>query len=112
MTSTSNVVGSPPPVPSPPPSTICPHTTNEDVKLWVYRRLRKVDAYITEDEAWALARSVIGDGQAILSYNIEEWEKELPRHGHAIYFALQNFKKYVLSERQDFIKILSNHFIF
>ena len=57
---------------------------------------------MTEDKAWALARSVIGDGEAVLSYNEEDWRKQLPRHGCAVYVALQQSLKYVVSERQDF----------
>lgn len=78
---------------------ISPQTSNEDVKLWVYHRLRRLDAYITEEEAWALARRVIGDGEVILSYGAAEWEKELPRHGQALFHSFQQTNKYVVSEK-------------
>ena len=86
---------------------------NEDVKLWVYHCLRKNDAYLTDDEAWALARKVKGVGQVVLCYDKEAWEKQVPDWGQTIYISLQQSlqqsQKYVVSERRDFIKFLSNY---
>ena len=54
------------------------HSSNEDVKLSVYHCLRKTDAYLTDNEAWALARNVKGVGQVVLYYDKEAWEKQAP----------------------------------
>lgn len=109
MTTTSNGPGASPPIPSAPPAMICIHSSNEDVKLWVYHCLRKNDAYLTNDEAWALARKVKGVGQVVLCYDKEAWEKQVPDWGQTIHISLQQSQKYVVSERRDIIKFLPNY---
>ena len=109
MTTTLNGPGASPPIPSTSPAMIHILSSNEDVKLWVYHCLRKNDAYLTDDEAWALARKVKGVGQVVLCYDKEAWEKQVPDWGQTIYISLQQSQKYVGSERRDFIKFLSNY---
>lgn len=92
-----------------PPATIDIHTSNLDVKLWVYHCLRTNDAYLTDSEAWALARKVKGRGQVVLGYNKEAWEEQVPDWGAIVYDSLQQSQKYVVSERRDFINFLSNY---
>ncbi len=104
-----NRPGASPPIPSAPPAMIYTHSSNEDVILWVYHCLRRNYAYLTDDEAWALARKVKGVGQVVLCYDKEAWEKQVPDWGQTIYISLQQSQKYVVSERRDFIKFLSNY---
>lgn len=91
-------LGSSPPIPSTPPARISIQTSNEDVKLWVYHCVRKNQAYLTDNEAWALARNVKGVGHVVLRYDKEAWEKEIPGWGHTIYIALQDTQEYVVSD--------------
>ena len=88
---------------------ICVHSSNEDVKLWVYHCLRKNDTYLIDNEAWALARKVKGVGQVVLCYDKEGWEKQVPDWGQTIHIALQQSQKYDMSERREFIKFLPNY---
>ena len=99
MSTTPNSLGTSLPVPSVPPTTIFVDSSNTDVKLWVYHCLRKNDDYLNEDEAWALARKVKGEGQVVLYYNKESWEKQVPGWGETIYISLQHSQKYVVSEK-------------
>ena len=81
------------------------HSSNEDVKLWVYHFLRKNDTYLTNNEAWALAKKVKGVGQAVLFYDKEVWEMQVPDWGQTIYISLQQSQKYVVSEKRDFLSL-------
>ena len=89
MNTASNSLGTSLPIPSTPPSTIFVHSSNEDVKLWLYYCLRKNYAYINEDEAWALARTVKGEGQSVLDYSEKDWENQVPGWGTTVYIALE-----------------------
>ena len=99
MTTLSNSPGALPPIPSAPPKIICVHTSNVDVRLWVYHRLRKMDSSLSDSEAWVLARRVKGDGRAVLCYGKDSWEKQLSEWGEVIYISLQQSQTYVVSGR-------------
>ena len=99
MTTPPNSPEALPPIPSVPPEFICVHTSNEDVKLWVYHCLRKMDSSLSDSEAWALARKVKGDGRAVLCYGKESWEKQLSEWGEVVYISLQQSQTYVVIGR-------------
>ncbi len=101
MTTNSNDLGTSPPTPSTPPITIFADSPNEDVKIWVYHYLKKNDIYLNDNEVWALARQVKGIGQVALYYSQEDWERQVPGWGGAIYISLQQSQKYVVSEKRS-----------
>ncbi len=88
MITTSSGLGTSSPIPSAPSALICIHSSNEDVKLWVYHCLRNKNAYLTDNEAWALTRKVKGVGQVVLCYDKEAWEKQVSDWGQTIYISL------------------------
>ena len=89
MTTTLNGLGVSPPNHFASPATICIHSSNGDVKLWVYHCLLTLDPDLTDAEVWALARIVRGDGEDVLSYDMEDWEKQVPTWGIEFNYRIQ-----------------------
>ena len=78
------------------PETFSIDSSNKDVKYWVLRCLLKNDQFLSHGEAWALAKKVTGRGQIAINYSKEDWEKQVPGFGEALYTDLWLSQKYVV----------------
>ena len=67
------------------------------MRLWVYDSLLKFSATLEEKDASVLAENVNGNGSAVLQYDEEEWEKQVPGYGILLYIRSQRSQKYVAS---------------
>ena len=74
------------------------HTPNSDVRLFVYNLVRRYDEDIDEHTAWAIARKVIGDGEAVLRFKKEKWVELLDGWGDLIYDKIESQKYVDVSE--------------
>ena len=65
------------PWPSAPPDGIYENSTNIEVQLYVYYRLLQIQETLTKQDAWNIARSIIGDGHAILRFKEQDWTEQI-----------------------------------
>ena len=66
------------------PEAISESSNNQDVQLYVYRILREGDCYSTSQAAWDRARTVTGNGMAILRLRERDWIVQFGIYGYII----------------------------
>ena len=68
-----------------PPKAISKHSTNTDVRLYVYKLIRGNDADFDAHIVWEKARIFFGNGRAVLRFEEKDWVEQLGIHGHIVY---------------------------
>lgn len=86
-----------PPTLSTPPMTIFSHSSNTDVRIWIYHCIKKHHTFLLNDEAWALAKRGIGKGDTALRYTKEDWDHQVPGWGVIIDIELRLSRGYVVN---------------
>ena len=77
-----------------PPEAINQSTTNGEVRLFVYKLIRRCNEDLDERAAWDIARKVIGDGRMVLRFKKDHWIEQLGDWGDIIYEEIES-QKYV-----------------
>ena len=74
-------------------SVIVPESSNRDVRRFIADLLQHVDADITNDKAWEMARRFTGNGYDALEIEKEGWEKLFGEtHGGLIFKRFYSFR--------------------
>ena len=68
------------------------------MRLFVYNLVRRYDEDIDEHAAWAIARKVKGDGEAVLRFKKGKWVELLDGWGDLIYDKIESQKYVDVSE--------------
>ena len=65
------------PFPSIPPDRIHENSTNIDVQLYVYYRLRRNQQSLTKQDAWNIVKTIIGNGHSVLRFKEQDWTDQI-----------------------------------
>lgn len=98
-----NPMVTPFPSPSTAPDQIYPNSSAEEVRLYVYGKLREAQPGFNQETGWQCACRVVGSGRQVLQYSEEQWVRMLGEYGDIIFNEIENAKKYAkVSNMCDF----------